>query len=59
MLLHRRNPGRLVWIAGHRYAFPAVLANVQVVPVDQPAARTHSIRFDFREDATGPNGVAL
>ena len=27
--------------------------------VDQPAARTWSIRFGFREDATGPYGVAL
>ena len=59
MLLHRRNPGKVVWIAAHRYAFPAVLANVQVVPIDQPAARTHAISFDFREDSTGPYGVAL
>lgn len=59
MLTLRDNPGKLVHIAAHRYAFPAVMAGIQVVAVDQPAARTWSIRFAFREDATGPYGVAL
>lgn len=59
MLQHRRNPGRIVWITAHRYAFPAVLAGIQVVPIDRPGATNYSIRFQFREDASGPNGVPL
>lgn len=59
MLQHRRNPGRIVWIASHRYVFPAVLAGIQVVPIDRPGATNYSFRFQFREDASGPNGVPL
>ena len=56
---HRRTPGKLVNIVAHKYSFPAVLSNIQVLPIDSPEGSTYSVGFQFREDVSGPNGIPL